>query len=303
MIVGPTYGTPEWRDFRRGLVTATGFGTIMTDSTKLTPDQVEAFAHLVAVPRFKELKSGPNKGKEVEVPGFGDLVRQAMESQGIYCWGRGAVTYMRELIAATITGEDKAGGRSVSMERGVDKEIDAIDDYARKRFLEVGEGRILRMDDTIIAATPDGFVDDDKEGPGLLEVKCPNSDTQLDYYWNRGNVPDEYRWQVQGQLWVSGRAWCDFISYDDRFPDPIRVVHVRARRDEVMIQMLDSKVRAFAKVVEERVAELRAVIAAATPEQVETIMDALTEEDPERDLLPEDPGPTAQEGLGWFHED
>ena len=52
---------------------------------------------------------------------------------------------------------------------------------------------------------------------GLLELKCPQEDTHL-LYLARGVLPTDYKAQVQGQLWVTGRAWADFMSYCPELP-------------------------------------------------------------------------------------
>ena len=56
--------------------------------------------------------------------------------------------------------------------------------------------------------SPDGLVGDD----GVLEIKCPAPETLICYHAN-GTLPDQYRPQVQGQLLVTGRPWCDFFAF------------------------------------------------------------------------------------------
>lgn len=242
MIIGPKYGTPAWNDFRRGKVTASRFGDVMTE------------------PRSK-----------------------AAQEAGVM--SQTAENYLFELVASTVTGQDKVGGKSAAMDRGVDMEADAIDAYSRQRFVEVGEGRILQLNDSIICATPDGFVDDDDEGPGIIECKCPESKTHLATFLRR-QLPEEYVEQVQGQLWVSGRRWCDFMSYDDRFPLPMRLVVIRVRRDEEFIERMERKVHAFAGLVRERLDQVEQYLRIADPDAAEalkrTLLAELTQPEPER---------------------
>ena len=65
----------------------------------------------------------------------------------------------------------------------------------------------------VAGASPDGLVGDD----GLLEFKCPMAGKHLTYLF-RDEVPKDYVLQVQGQLWVTGRKWCDFVSYCPGLP-------------------------------------------------------------------------------------
>lgn len=57
-------------------------------------------------------------------------------------------------------------------------------------------------------ASPDALVGAD----GLLEIKCPNITTHVEYLLS-GKLPTDYIQQVQGQLFITGRKWCDFMSY------------------------------------------------------------------------------------------
>lgn len=192
-----------------------------------------------------------------------------------------ARSYLMEILASTITGEDRVGGKSAAMERGVDKESDAIDAYAAAKFTEVAQGRLLLRTSDLVAATPDGFVEEDEDGPGLIEVKCPESKRHLETWLARA-VPEDYVDQVQGQMWVAGRAWCDFVSYDDRFPAPMRLVVIRVQRDEEVIDRLETKVVSFALEVKTKVAQIRAFLAEASPEEARTVIDAL--QDPSEPL-------------------
>lgn len=231
VVEGPAYGTEEWKNARRGLVTASRFGDVMTD------------------PRSKAAKEA------------GELSDTAK-------------SYLMELVASTITGIDRVGGKSAAMERGVDMEADAIDAYAAMKFCTVETGRLLIWPKFGIAATPDGFVEDDEEGPGIIEVKCPESKRHLETWFTR-EVPEDYIEQVQGQLWVSDRQWCDFISYDDRFPLAMRLVVIRVYRDEDAEQVLEAKVQDFAQRVRDKVAQVHAFLASCAPSEARTVTDAL----------------------------
>jgi hypothetical protein len=72
-------------------------------------------------------------------------------------------------------------------------------------------------------ASPDGLVDDD----GVLELKCPMLKTQVEYL-RLDTLPANYRPQVHGQLFVTGRKYVDFASYAPGLPGFI----VRVEPDE-----------------------------------------------------------------------
>ncbi len=87
-----------------------------------------------------------------------------------------------------------------------------------------------------VGVSPDGLIGAD----GLIEIKCPSAIAKhLEALRSGGaSVYAEYRWQVQGQLWVTDRAWCDVVSFDPRWPDGLQLAIHRVLRDEVAIDEL-----------------------------------------------------------------
>jgi putative phage-type endonuclease len=100
-------------------------------------------------------------------------------------------------------------------------------------------------------ASPDGLVGED----GLLECKCPNSSTHLETLLTK-KVPAKYCTQMQWQLACSGRKWCDYISWDCRFPAEHRTFIARVERDDERIAELEKEVVLFLREVEEKLAQL-----------------------------------------------
>jgi len=79
---------------------------------------------------------------------------------------------------------------------------------------------------------------------GLLEIKCPNTVTQIKRVL-ANKPPAEYMAQIQGQMWVSGRKWCDFVSFDPRINTDADYFCIRIERDEKYIETLESKCKIF----------------------------------------------------------
>ena len=63
--------------------------------------------------------------------------------------------------------------------------------------------------------------------------------------------------QVQGQLWITGRAWIDFVSFDPRMPKEFQVYIERIERDDAYIATLDSEIRGFLADVESLITQLQ----------------------------------------------
>lgn len=94
----------------------------------------------------------------------------------------------------------------------------------------------------------DGFVD----GDGLVEIKSPHDEAVHIRTWACG-MPDEHKPQCQGGLWVTGRQWLDFISYDPRMVRSVkhRLYVQRIYRDEIYIAKLAAAIIEFNEEVKE----------------------------------------------------
>ena len=101
-------------------------------------------------------------------------------------------------------------------------------------------------------ASPDGQIGDD----GLVEIKCPNTATHISTLLGE-TVPSKYVPQMQWQLACTGRAYCDFVSYDPRLPDAMSLFVKRVPRDDAYIAELEREVATFLREVAETVHRLR----------------------------------------------
>lgn len=154
--------------------------------------------------------------------------------------GKTRTTLMRKLIAERMTDEPQETYSNATMDRGVEVEQAAREYYAAINDCIVSEIGFIQLDfDGDIGVSPDGLVGED----GLIEIKCPNSSTHIGYILDN-KLPSVYKAQVQGQLWVSGRKWTDFISYDPRVSKrPYWCI--RVTRDEQYIAEIEIKIRKF----------------------------------------------------------
>lgn len=167
--------------------------------------------------------------------------------------------YAVQLALERITGQREAGFTSASMQRGADLEAEARAAYETERGELVREvGFIDHPSIEMSGASPDGMVG----GDGLLEIKCPDSKQHLEYL-RLQTVPAKYKPQVQWQMACTARAWCDFVSYDPRFPEGLQLHIVRVPRDAEYIAELETEVKAFLLEVEQIVSEIEGMRAAA----------------------------------------
>lgn len=146
------------------------------------------------------------------------------------------------IVVERLTGQSQEDGFvSKDMERGTQLEPDAIAAYELARDVLVQPVGFIRHPELPAGCSLDGQVDD---FTGIVEVKCPKSATHVGY-WRAGKVPSDYLPQITHNLWISGAAWCDFISYDPRLPEPLRLFVRRVRREDVDLAAYELTVRLF----------------------------------------------------------
>jgi hypothetical protein len=133
-------------------------------------------------------------------------------------------------------------------ERGTVMELPALAAYEAETGRIVRHTGFLAHTEYPIGCSLDGHVGDPLEG--IVEAKCPKPETHLGYV-KAGVVPEDYLWQVLHNLWVSEAAWCDFVSFDDRFQDErLRLFIVRAWRDAYTAGLTDYAAKALAFLAE-----------------------------------------------------
>ncbi len=162
--------------------------------------------------------------------------------------------YMAELICERLTGVKSDRFQSAAMQWGTDVEPQARAAYAFMADVEVVEvGLCDHPSIAMFAASPDGLVGSD----GLVEIKCPNTATHIDTLLS-ATVPGQYITQMQAQMACTGRAWCDFVSFDPRLPAELQIWIRRVPRDDAAIASIEEETVAFLAELDGRIAALRA---------------------------------------------
>ncbi len=159
-------GTEEWMAARRGIVTASAVGKLVTTKT-LAPANTQ-------------------------------------ESRGL----------TRLLVAERITGWTEETYISDDMWRGIEDEPIARDLYSAHHTKVAEVGFMVRDDWGFqIGYSPDGVVGDD----GLIEIKSRRPKKHVETIL-ANEVPTENYAQLQCGLLVSGRSWCDYVSFCGGMP-------------------------------------------------------------------------------------
>jgi len=170
-------------------------------------------------------------------------------------WGASRANYAAELIAERLTEATAEKFTNAAMAWGTEKEPEARAAY--EFYTDATVDEIAFVDHPTIpmtGASPDGLVG----AAGLVEIKCPNTATHLETLLGQV-VPAKYATQMQWQMACTGREWCDFVSFDPRMPESMRLFIKRVERNAELIAELERDVTAFLKEVDDKVAALRAI--------------------------------------------
>lgn len=168
-------------------------------------------------------------------------------------WGASRANVMATLITERLTGKPADTYTNASMAWGTQTEPDARAAYEFMRDVDVELIGIVKHP-TIAGthASPDGLVGD----KGLIEIKCPNSSTHIETLLT-GAIPGKYMTQMLWQMCVTGRDWCDHISFDPRLPTSMQLWIKRVERDDKAISELEEQVQEFLHELDAKVKALR----------------------------------------------
>lgn len=135
---------------------------------------------------------------------------------------------------------------NADMERGKD-----LEPFARKEYESIFEtkvkeyGFVLPDEDKFyheyVGVSPDGH---------KLEIKCPKMKTHLNYI-EKGVFPNDYKWQVQGQLFVTGWDYIDFMSY---YPN-LKPFIIRVKPDNEMHQQIEDRLKIAIELIKNKISK------------------------------------------------
>lgn len=172
---------------------------------------------------------------------------------------KGAMGYVYELLAERIMGcspEDVAAFTSRAMQHGVDHEPMARKAYEIRGGWDVEEVAFCETDDGFAGCSPDGLIGDHAG----LELKCPQLHTHLRYLSEPKQLEMDYRCQVHGCMWVTGREWWDIASYAPWGSVPM-VIHRVVRND--FTESLGEAMQTFRSMYDEAWASIEPKLTAA----------------------------------------
>ncbi|MGX1418341.1 lambda exonuclease family protein [Bradyrhizobium elkanii] len=163
--------------------------------------------------------------------------------------------YMAQLIAERLTDTVADAYTNAAMQHGTETEPEARSAYEFYQGVTVEQVAFVphpKIDQA--GCSPDGLVGDD----GLVEIKCPNTATHLETLLGQA-VPSKYETQMQFQMACTGRKYCDFVSYDPRMPENMRLFIKRVNRDDKTIAAIEGEIASFLLEMAVKLSELNSL--------------------------------------------
>ena len=168
-------------------------------------------------------------------------------------WGASRANIRAMLVAERLTGTPQETFVNAAMQWGTDTEAQARAAYEFHCDIDVALAAFIEHPRIAMSGcSPDGLVGD----KGLVEIKCPNTSTHIDALLDQDDK-GKYRSQVQWQMAVTGRNWCDWVSFDPRLPAHMQLFVRRVPRDDAYIMDIEREVAIFLDEVSETVERLR----------------------------------------------
>jgi hypothetical protein len=205
--------------------------------------------------------------------------------------GSTRITYLKTKIAELLTARVESDNYvSKEMLEGTEREPLARGAYEDQEGVMVEEMGFA-LHDTIprFGGSVDGLVGDD----GFIEIKCPKPGTHQ--AWIRGRcVPEEHIPQIDSYFSITGRAWCDFISYCPYVPKEMQLMVIRRARDAEAIGKIEAAVMGFNAEVDAAIEELRQIVG---PFELPASMQEEEKPDPDAQL-----GALTDEDFEWARQ-
>ena len=163
---------------------------------------------------------------------------------------KSAPDYLCQLAGEVRLGKKETGFSNKATDHGTEAESDAVRFYEFINRVKVERvGFCYRDEQRKYGCSPDGLVGND----GLIEVKCPEKIHVHVRYLLDGKFPAIFHRQVQGNIFVTGREWCDFMSYYEGLPPFI----IRVYPDKQFHKKLEKELDKFCYVLAAIIKELK----------------------------------------------
>lgn len=142
----------------------------------------------------------------------------ASHAQAIASNGKGLDTYITKLMQEYYSTAEPDNYQSKSMARGIELEPSARFAYEMETGLTVDQvGFVIHNEH--VGCSPDGLTE------GCLEIKCLEDKAYFQYLLTE-KIDTGYEWQMQMQMLICERKWCDYVVYNPNFKKSLLITRI-----------------------------------------------------------------------------
>ncbi len=156
----------------------------------------------------------------------------ASDASTIQANGKGLTTLVYKKVAELKGAKDQDSYTNADLERGVEAEELARASYEIETGNSVKQVGFVEDDGNMFGCSPDGLVGDD----GLVEIKCQRGYKYIEVAHTK-KIDKGYLDQMQMQMMVTDRKWCDYVCFNEDFVKPIIIrvdadpeIHVKLKK-------------------------------------------------------------------------
>lgn len=175
-----------------------------------------------------------------------ELKLTASKAQAIGNAKAGLETLVTNMMAEYYSSAEKENFSSKDTDRGNELENVAREMYELEQGIEVEQVGFIE-ESKYVGCSPDGLIGKN----GLIEIKCLND---VGHYCvirdKEKGIDSQYLWQVQMQMLITKRKWCDLVFYNPNFEKSL--VIFRILPDEVKFEALKAGIKKGQKLIEEQ---------------------------------------------------
>lgn len=144
----------------------------------------------------------------------------ASHAQEIGNCGKGLDSYILQIMSEYFSTAEKENYTNENIERGNELEEYARNMYELENDLNVEEVGFVEYNE-FVGCSPDGIVGEE----GLIEIKCVKDKNHFKIMLDK-KIESKYLWQMQMQLLICGKKWCDYVSYNPNFEKSLVIIRV-----------------------------------------------------------------------------
>lgn len=222
-------GGEDWLMLRAGKPSASMFGKIINEKSLLKEEIINLLSN------SEYTQSELKKKKVDELHHIAALLNVNLKPNLVLA----STDYAEELAAEYLGGYRVDSWLpdldNVHMAHGHESELHAIKFYEDETGNKCKQVGFVTDDAETYGCSPDQFVNDD----GLLEIKSPLAKNVIKYWMEHketGDCPKDFKLQIQGQIMITGREWCDLVLYHPNIQSkiirvmPDLVIHAKLRK-------------------------------------------------------------------------